>query len=763
MSVNKLLHLLGTVILILLLPAHGWAAAVPGLTAGKAPTVSGSSAVADMRQVSADDVSALLDAAKRESTLIEASPNYAANAPQGATEDYLKQRRFTLREIVRSYERQLNNMTRLETLRSDLAKITQQNETWKEFDTPPPYSILFVDNLRRDQEHIDKRLKFLSGRVAMIDEFHEQMASLIRSGASALRLADEQAQHGNAELMSTTPLARDLARLRLRSQIAMFHSSVTSGEIAETELAIAKVEAELARRKLDVAQGNTEFSEQDYRKVKQELEVEAQNITTNLTKVQDLASDANRENDAAQLAHNEAFTHQAIDEAPNAKAALMSAKQAARNAQIRAATAEIILDTIRYQPLIISIKQQVWSFRYQLRQTVTPEMLAEARKQYQQGSRALSLFANSADRQLTLAGLETEKLQGSIAGTESSSERNALRPQLDALIEREQQLRRAAAYVASAQELINWLGDDLDARKEAQTTKENLHDATGTAKNLMLGVWNFELFVADDTIEVDGNKITGSTSVTLGKVLRAITIFAIGVFLSIWAGRIGEKVAVGHFGLDVAHARILRKWLFALGLIVLVILVLLWVHIPLSIFAFLGGTIAIGLGFGMQNLLKNLISGLMLLFERPFRPGDLIEVGNLKGNVREVGIRSSIIRDANGINTLIPNSTFLEQNVTNWMHENSRVRFSIIVGVPYDAPVKEVAQLLLECATRHSLVLDDPEPVALFEKFDTGSLKFGLYYWLEIGPKVLARHVASDLHFMIEKTLREHGIVISNP
>ena len=143
MSVNQLKYLLGTVILLLLLPGHGWAVAVPGLPAMKAPTSSGASA--DVQPVSADDVRALLDAAKRESALIEASPNYAANAPQGATEDYLKQRRFTFREIVRSYERQLKNMARLEALRSDLAKITQQSDAWNEFDTPPPYSILFVE------------------------------------------------------------------------------------------------------------------------------------------------------------------------------------------------------------------------------------------------------------------------------------------------------------------------------------------------------------------------------------------------------------------------------------------------------------------------------------------------------------------------------------------------------------------------------------------------------------------------------------------
>ena len=283
------------------------------------------------------------------------------------------------------------------------------------------------------------------------------------------------------------------------------------------------------------------------------------------------------------------------------------------------------------------------------------------------------------------------------------------------------------------------------------------------AWKLLLGVWDFELFAAEETIEVDGRKVTSSSSVTLGKVIRATALFVIGAFLFSWLGRFSEGIAVKRFHFDPARARILRKWLFALGLVILVVLVLVRVHIPLSVFAFLGGTIAIGVGFGMQNLLKNLISGLMLLFERPFSPGDLVEVGTVRGNITEIGIRSSTVRSIDGIDTLIPNSAFLEQNVTNWVYETPRVRFTVRVGVAYGSPAKEVARLLLETARQHPLVLITPEPEALFENFGPDSLEFGLFYWLNINSPVPIRVVASELRFLIDEAFREHQIVISYP
>ena len=165
----------------------------------------------------------------------------------------------------------------------------------------------------------------------------------------------------------------------------------------------------------------------------------------------------------------------------------------------------------------------------------------------------------------------------------------------------------------------------------------------------------------------------------------------------------------------------------------------------------------------MQNMLKNLISGLMLLFERPFRPGDVVEVGGIRGRVTDIGVRSSHIIDGNGIETVIPNSTFIEQNVTNWTLSSKSVRIVVNIGIAYGSPVKEVKRLLLDVADQHGLVLGDPAPMVLLEDFASDALLFGLYVWVEINPEVSWKTIASDLRYMINKTLDEHDIVISFP
>jgi small-conductance mechanosensitive channel len=162
-------------------------------------------------------------------------------------------------------------------------------------------------------------------------------------------------------------------------------------------------------------------------------------------------------------------------------------------------------------------------------------------------------------------------------------------------------------------------------------------------------------------------------------------------------------------------------------------------------------------------LLKNLISGVMVITERPFRLGDTVEVGGIRGEVTDVNLRACTIRDINGIETLVPNSTLIEQNVTNWTYTSRKVRFTVRVGVAYGSPVREVAELLKGVAERHGLVLKAPPPEVLFEDFGADSLTFALNYWLEISPGIVSRVVASDLRFMIEKAFAEHGISIAFP
>jgi len=328
---------------------------------------------------------------------------------------------------------------------------------------------------------------------------------------------------------------------------------------------------------------------------------------------------------------------------------------------------------------------------------------------------------------------------------------------------REEILRSVAASYGSTQYLLSRATEELGKEAKEHQWGSGLKSAYYLTSGFLQDAWNLELLAIEDTIDVEGKKVTGYTSITLGKVLRAIFLFVGGVFLSLWLSRLAESFVVRRFGYDPAQARILRKWMSTAGLGILLVAVLIWVRIPLTVFAFLGGAVAIGLGFGMQNLLKNLISGLMLLFERPFRAGDLVEVGPIRGNIVEIGIRSSVIRDANGVDTLIPNNTFVEQSVTNWTYESAKVRFCIRVGVAYGSPVREVAQLLADCVARHGLIQKDPAPEILFENFGADSLEFAIYYWLEIGPTVSNRLVSSDLRFIIEKVLRENNVSISYP
>lgn len=194
----------------------------------------------------------------------------------------------------------------------------------------------------------------------------------------------------------------------------------------------------------------------------------------------------------------------------------------------------------------------------------------------------------------------------------------------------------------------------------------------------------------------------------------------------------------------------------------LIIYGLNWVRIPFTAFAFLGGTLAIGIGFGAQTLLKNFISGIILSLERPFRVGDLIQVDGISGRIQKIGLRASIIEHFDGIESLVPNSTLLENRVDNWTYGQTAVRGSVSVGVAYGSPTRDVSRSLLAVAHEHGLVLEKPEPEVRFDSFGDSSLVFSLLYWVDVS-KTARERLASDLRFMIEKALADAGIAIPFP
>jgi small-conductance mechanosensitive channel len=181
------------------------------------------------------------------------------------------------------------------------------------------------------------------------------------------------------------------------------------------------------------------------------------------------------------------------------------------------------------------------------------------------------------------------------------------------------------------------------------------------------------------------------------------------------------------------------------------------------VFAFLGGALAIGVGFGTQTIIKNFISGMILLVERRVQIGDVIEIDGVQGTVTTVDLRSSTVRSGDGRETLVPNSVLLEHKVANWTLTDRKVQRSIRVGVAYGTPMRAAAEKIEDTAKRHGNVLSNPPPQVLFEEFADSAQILALYFWVELTDKVSATQVASDLRFMIDKRFADEGIAIAFP
>jgi len=143
--------------------------------------------------------------------------------------------------------------------------------------------------------------------------------------------------------------------------------------------------------------------------------------------------------------------------------------------------------------------------------------------------------------------------------------------------------------------------------------------------------------------------------------------------------------------------------------------------------------------------------------------GDTVDVDGVVGRIATVDMRASTILGFDGVETVIPNSTFLENKVTNWTHTNARLRRIVRVGVEYGSRTTQVRDILTECGNAHRLILKDPPPEAFFDDFGDNSLVFALYFWIDYGPEVNPLQVASDLRFMIDQRFAEEKIALAFP
>jgi small-conductance mechanosensitive channel len=310
-------------------------------------------------------------------------------------------------------------------------------------------------------------------------------------------------------------------------------------------------------------------------------------------------------------------------------------------------------------------------------------------------------------------------------------------------------------------QLERWL-DDFGFRGKT-TSVEDWKLGALQAQQTLKGIWNFEMFAVEDSTVVDGKTVTVTYGVTVGKSLGALLLFLLGYWLFSLLSRRFQRLMVSRFGVDEQMASVIRRWAMIALAVALIVFILNLARIPLTVFAFLGGALAIGIGFGTQTIIKNVISGIIILFERKIRVGDIIALGGMTGHVVAVDLRASTVRGFDGVEALVPNSSFLENQVVNWTYSNPRIRREIRIGIAYGSPVREAAEIIAGCAVDHGQVLKDPAPEVFFEDFGDNALLMVLVFWVELGPKLVARRVDSDLRYAMDKRLATAGIRIPFP
>ncbi|PYK02049.1 MAG: mechanosensitive ion channel protein MscS [Verrucomicrobia bacterium] len=215
-------------------------------------------------------------------------------------------------------------------------------------------------------------------------------------------------------------------------------------------------------------------------------------------------------------------------------------------------------------------------------------------------------------------------------------------------------------------------------------------------------------------------------------------------------------------GLDRSLQYAIAQIVSNIVLIVGIFIVLDNAGIHLGALTVFAGAVGVGVGFGLQNIASNFISGLVILAERPITVGDRVEVAGIAGQVQHIRARSTVIVTNDNITMIVPNTKFIDSPVTNWTYGDPRVRFRIPIGVAYGSDVNRVREALIAAAREHPAALSDPAPSVFLDKFGDSTIDFELVVWsMEMSYR--PRRFKSDLNFLIDKHLRAAGIEIPNP
>ncbi len=270
--------------------------------------------------------------------------------------------------------------------------------------------------------------------------------------------------------------------------------------------------------------------------------------------------------------------------------------------------------------------------------------------------------------------------------------------------------------------------------------------------------WLPAALAALDAVALD----IGTHHVSVLEVGKLILSVALLWVLALWlAALIENRISQTEY-VNISMRVALVKLSKFILLVLAFLLALNMVGIDLTALAVFGGALGVGLGFGLQRIASNFISGFIVLFDRSIRPGDVITIDNTFGWVQELHARYVVVRDREGVERLIPNETLITTEVINWSYSDRNVRLKIPVSISYENDPEQAMQILLASASANSRVLADPAPAARLMNFGDNGIELELRVWIQ-DPEAGLANVRSDVNIAIWRAFRAAGIVIPYP
>jgi len=255
---------------------------------------------------------------------------------------------------------------------------------------------------------------------------------------------------------------------------------------------------------------------------------------------------------------------------------------------------------------------------------------------------------------------------------------------------------------------------------------------------------------------------SGDEALKLFDIVRVIFMLSLMVFFSGKMKVILVRQVLPKYSEDIGVSQSIGTIVQYIFIVLAGLIIIQSSKINLGSLNVLVGALGVGIGFGLQNIANNFISGLIILFERPIKVGDRIEVGNVSGDVIRVSSRATTVNTNDNISIIIPNSELINQKVINWSHNDRRIRFHVPVGVSYNEDPAKIKEILLEVAQEHGDILKRPAPDVLFTEYGDSSLNFDLMVWTNtyIDRPIILK---SQLYYAIFEKFKEHNVEIPFP